>query len=182
MGREFAFLPERLVMGVLSSDERAEASAMNRLTEIFGALRFRSAPEPFRWTDYYCPEMGKDITRFYIAFERLVDPAQLAVIKRATNALELELAVDGKRRVNLDPGMLGTARFCLATTKDRSHRIPLSDGIYAELTLMFEKKEFKALPWTYPDWASEPVRLMLGELRKGLLEDLRKQGLLGSHA
>lgn len=182
MGKELAFLPELLVMGVLSADENAEALAMDILNELFGALRFRSVSEPFHWTDYYCPEMGKDIRRFYIAFERLVDPSQLSFIKRQTNSIELQLAVDGKRHINLDPGIMGTARFCLATTKDRSHRIPLSNGIYAELTLIFEKKEFRPLPWTYPDWASEPVRTMLSELRKGLLEDLRRQGLLAAHA
>ncbi|MCX8013397.1 MAG: DUF4416 family protein, partial [Rectinema sp.] len=151
MGMEHGFLKERLVMGVLSSDSQIEACTVARLVERYGALCFRSASEPFHWTDYYCPEMGNDIRRFYIAFERLVDPGELATIKRVTNAIEREMAVDGRRRVNLDPGMLGTARFCLATTKDRSHRIPLSNGIYAELTLIYERKEFRPLPWTYPD-------------------------------
>jgi hypothetical protein len=98
----------------------------------------------------------------------------LAAIKRQTNAIELKLARNGKRTVNLDPGMLGSARFCLATTKDHAHRIPLSDGIYAELTLIFEHGEFNALPWTYPDWASPPVRQMLSELRTALLADLKR--------
>ena len=122
--------------------------------------------------------MGENIFRSYWAFGELIDPSRLSMIKLSTNVIELRLAKNSCRLVNLDPGILGTARFCLATTKDRSHRIPLSDGIYAELTLIFEHREFKALPWTYPDWASEPVRKMMAELRAGLLGDLRHLHLL----
>ncbi len=178
MGLEKAFIPERLVVGVLSSDENAESAALDAMVELYGPLCFRSESAPFLWTTYYCPEMGEHILRSYWSFERLVDPSGLAVIKRDTNAVEQKLADHGSRKVNLDPGLLGTARFCLATTKDRSHRIPLAGGIYAELTLVFEHGEFRALPWTYPDWASEPVRRMLAELRAGLLADLRRQHLL----
>jgi hypothetical protein len=39
---------------------------------------------------------------------------------------------------------------------------------------MFEHGEFRALPWTYPDWASQPVRQMLSELRTALLADLKR--------
>lgn len=178
MGLEKAFIPERLVVGVLSSDENAETAALDAMIECYGPLCFRSERAPFLWTTYYCPEMGEHIFRSYWSFERLIDPSSLAAMKHATNAIEQKLADQGLRKVNLDPGMLGTARFCLATTKDRSHRIPLAGGIYAELTLVFEHGEFRALPWTYPDWASEPVRRMLAELRAGLLADLRRQHLL----
>jgi len=178
MGLEKTFTLERLVVGVLSSDETAEHAALEAMVELYGALCFRSEREPFLWTRYYCPEMGEYILRSYWSFERLVDPSTLAAIKHATDTIEQKLAENGSRKVNLDPGLLGTARFCLATTKDRSHRIPLAGGIYAELTLLFEHGEFKALPWTYPDWASEPVRRMLGELRGGLLADLRRQHFL----
>ncbi len=178
MGVEKTFLPERLVVGVLSSDDAVEQVALETLRARFGELCLRSEREEFRWTDYYRPEMGDKIMRSYWAFEDLVDPSSLAAIKRETDILEQKLARDGKRRINLDPGMLGTARFCLATTKDRSHRLPLAGGIYGELTLIYERGAFKALPWTYPDWASEPVRLMLAVERARLLDDLRRLHLL----
>ena len=178
MGLEKAFTPERLVIGVLSSNDETEHSALDALIGLYGPLRYQSEREPFLWTNYYCPEMGEPILRSYWAFERLIDPSTLAEIKRTTDALELRLADNGRRKVNLDPGILGTARFCLPATKDRSHRSPLAEGIYAELTLIFEHREFRTLPWTYPDWASPPVRTMLAELRTGLLDDLRQLHLL----
>ena len=178
MGIEKKFIPERLIVGVLSSDAEAEIAAIDAMIGLYGPLCFQSSKEPFLWTKYYCPEMGENIFRSYWAFGELIDPSRLSMIKLSTNVIELRLAKNSCRLVNLDPGILGTARFCLATTKDRSHRIPLSDGIYAELTLIFEHREFKALPWTYPDWASEPVRKMMAELRAGLLGDLRHLHLL----
>ncbi|MFA6365848.1 MAG: DUF4416 family protein [Candidatus Hydrogenedentales bacterium] len=167
MGRSGAFGKEILVMGVLSSDVGIEEAVLAELARLFGPAETVTPRQEFKWTDYYVHEMGEPIWRYYIQFRDFVDPSGLAVVKTRTNAIEAEFAAGGgRRRINLDPGLLAPGRFVLATTKDRAHRIALSDGIYAELTLIFEKKEFHALPWTYPDWASEPVRAMLGQWRK----------------
>ncbi|MDX9784733.1 MAG: DUF4416 family protein [Spirochaetia bacterium] len=167
MGKNKAFGREILVMGLLSVLERPEdEQALNAaLEQRFGSIRTHTRQELFQWTDYYNSEMGQPIWRSYIEFETLVDPSTLADIKRATNDIEERFALEGRRRVNLDPGLLAPGRFVLATTKDRAHRLALKDGIYAELTLIYEKKFFHALPWTYPDWASEPVRLLLAGWR-----------------
>ncbi|HPP13008.1 MAG TPA: DUF4416 family protein, partial [bacterium] len=58
-------------------------------------------------------------------------------------------------QVNLDPGYLDLARVVLFTTKDFSHRIYMSQGIYAEITLLFHQGKFQPLPWTYPDYQTE---------------------------
>jgi len=167
MGTSGAFGKEILVMGVLSSDVEIEEAVLAELARRFGPAEIVTPRQEFKWTDYYVREMGESIWRYYIQFRDFVDPSALAAIKTETNVIEAEFAADGgRRRINLDPGLLAPGRFVLATTKDRAHRIALSDGIYAELTLIFEKKEFHALPWTYPDWASEPIRTMLGQWRK----------------
>lgn len=163
---------ELLVMGVLYSDSESLIQAKKILESIFGPIAETTQEERFLWTDYYCPEMGETIYRSYLLFERSVDPSTLAYVKSTTNEIEMKLAHEGKRLVNLDPGMLGPGRFCLATTKDRSHRIPLGSGIFAELTLQYEKGKFHSLPWTYPDWASEPVRELLARWRKTLFKPL----------
>ena len=168
MGTGKAFGGEILVIGVLLSDAFADEEVMPALRECFGPVERVTVKEEFRWTDYYVPEMGSPIWRYYMEFRELVDPSELAAIKTITNAIEARFAAGEKRRINLDPGLLAPGRFVLATTKDRAHRIALSDGIFAELTLIFERKQFHALPWTYPDWASEPVRTMLALWRKRL--------------
>ena len=55
----------------------------------------------------------------------------------------------GKRRLNIDPGYIAQAHLILATGKGFSHRPYLRDGIYADLTLIFQDGTFRSLPWTY---------------------------------
>jgi hypothetical protein len=43
----------------------------------------------------------------------------------------------------------------------------LASGIFAELTLIYQKGEFCPLPWTYPDWASGKTRELLKKWRMG---------------
>ncbi|MDP2953277.1 MAG: DUF4416 family protein, partial [Chloroflexota bacterium] len=52
------------------------------------------------------------------------------------------------------------------TTKDRGHRIYLSEGIYAEVTLVWKRGEgFQPEEWTYPDYRTPEYRAILGEIR-----------------
>jgi hypothetical protein len=168
MGKNKEFGREILIIGLLSVLEHPEDTdrLLTTLSQYFGPIRTHTPRQLFQWTDYYNNEMGLPIWRSYIEFENLIDPSLLATIKLTTNEIEKRFSEEGRRRVNLDPGLLAPGRFVLATTKDRAHRLVLKDGIYAELTLIFEKKAFHALPWTYPDWASEPVRLLLAGWRK----------------
>ena len=48
-----------------------------------------------------------------------------------------------KRPVNIDPGYINESRLILASTKDFSHRIYLRDGIYAEVTLNYRKRQIR---------------------------------------
>jgi hypothetical protein len=174
MGKTSSFPPERLVLGILSSPEARGAGELEReLSSRFGP--FERGPElPFPWSGYYDAEMGGRPARSFAAFARLVDPSTLPDIKKWTNELELRLArAGGGRLYNLDPGLLSLPRFVLATTKARPHRIPLGSGIYGELTLMFDSGDYRPLPWTYPDWASEEYRAYLRGLRKELLAEAR---------
>jgi len=171
MGTGKPFGKEILVMGILQGDEEEDSIAIAALEEIFGPVESITKKEEFRWTDYYQKEMGHLLFRYYMEFRDLVDPSLLAGIKQKTNDLEVRFSEGGRRRINLDPGILAPGRFVLATTKDRAHRIALGQGIYGELTLIYERGEFHALPWTYPDWASEPVRTMLACWRKRLFRN-----------
>jgi hypothetical protein len=165
MGSERPFRKERLVVGVLRSPAFARERIEEGLAGLFGIVDYRGPEFPFEWSRYYEAEMGPGLLRTFWSFAQLFDPSGLPAIKRRTDALEASWASDGKRPVNLDPGLLSLGRFSLATTKDRSHRIPLGDGIYAELTLRYESGCYRPLPWTYPDWQSPPYLAVLEELR-----------------
>lgn len=111
--------------------------------------------------------------RFFIVFEDLVDPSRLAWMKHTTNDMEIRFSEDGCRKINLDPGILSADNFILATTKDRSHRVPLSDGMYAEVTLMYASGQFNALPWTYADYRSDEFRALFKRFRQDYLQQRR---------
>jgi hypothetical protein len=176
MGTIHSFATEQLVVAVLSSRPGILPEARKALEDLYGPVGFASEPVPWGFTTYYDREMGPGILRLFWAFDRLVDPAELASIKLATNRIEDALREDDGRKLNLDPGMLSHSRFVLATTKDGAHRIPLRDGIYAEVTLVFERGGFRPLPWTYPDYRSDGVRAVLKTIRDRYRERLRGAG------
>jgi hypothetical protein len=70
------------------------------------------------------------------------------------------------RPVNLDPGCVSAGKLVLATTKDREHRIYLSEGIYAEVTLTYRKNGFRPVATTYPDYRSEAYLAFFNEVRR----------------
>lgn len=160
------FKPDKLVMPILISRKHMRLSLLEELQTRYGPVDYISIDLPFTYTHYYDEEMGIPITRFFISFLRLVDPGSLARIKGETNQLESRFAEAGKRKVNIDPGLLNLSRFVLASGKDGSHRIPLSDGVFAEVTLVYEKGSYRPLKWTYPDYRSEEYLNILADIRK----------------
>jgi hypothetical protein len=154
MGEIRPFGSEKLIFGILFCEEKQLVQVKELLEAEFGEIDGESPVSDFVYTDYYNPEMGNAIKRCFVSFETLVQPDQLAGIKIRSNGLEENFLADSSRMVNLDPGLLNLSRLILASTKNNAHRVPLSDGIYAEITLLYRKGGFVSLPWTYPDFRS----------------------------
>jgi hypothetical protein len=159
----------KLFMGILYSDEELLRQAIRALEKEYGPIDCRSEPMPFDVTDYYQEEMGGPILRMFVSFEDLVDPERLAEIKIRTNEIESELAADGRRKVNLDPGYMDVCKVVLASAKYNGQKIYLSHGIYADPTLRYEKGHFHPYPWSFPDFQDdryERTFLLIRELYK----------------
>lgn len=178
MGNEREFTPSLLVMGLLITDLSLLSSLTEELVSRFGPVKAMSESSRFEFTDYYDQEMGGKPWRLYLCFEQLVDPSTLADIKKWTNALEKDWEREGRRTCNLDPGLLTLSSLILATTKSRSHRIPLRHGIHAEVTLLYQAGAFSCLPWTYQDYRSEEVHTLLKAWRDGYHKQLKQAGYL----
>lgn len=161
-------LPAKLVVRFLFRDSAPQGQALKALVERFGPLDFLSAPDPFPHTSYYDREMGEGLMRQTAAFLNLAALVSLPDIKLQTNEIEKELSQEERRRVNIDPGLLNEERFILATGKNFTHRIYLREGIYADLTLIFQKGAYRPLPWTYPDYRESEFLHQLAVLRKKL--------------
>jgi hypothetical protein len=179
MSQPRAPLPAKLIAGLLFRDLDAQRCALEALEEHFGALDLLTEPEAFTFTTYYDREMGPGLLRQTVAFLHLLPPDRLADAKLATNTMEQELARNRQRRVNIDPGLLSEERLVLATGKNYTHRIYLRDGVYADLTLIYQKGRYRALPWTYPDYQTPRLLHFFAVLRQKLI--FQRHGRLPVH-
>lgn len=140
------------------------------LVSHFGEIDHESAMTNFTFTDYYAPEMGRQLCRCWLSFRARPPLVRLAELKLKTNGIEDEYRDSaGNRRINLDPGLVTRHNLVLATTKDYSHRIYLGRGIFAEVTLIYAHGEFQTLPWTYPDYQLPETRAFFARVRQALL-------------
>ncbi|MFQ5709278.1 MAG: DUF4416 family protein [bacterium] len=146
--------PVKLFVGILYSDKSLLQTAVQWLQERFGAIDYRSPSFEFNVTDYYAEEMGTPIFRKFVSFFDLINPKEIVPIKIATNAIEEQLAVAGRRKVNLDPGYMDHNKVILASAKFNSQKIYLNGGIYADPTLWYEKGKFLPYPYSFPDFKS----------------------------
>jgi hypothetical protein len=164
-------LPDPVLLVVATFGRHADALtwAAEHLEDLFGPVGLFSQTYEFRHTSYYEATMGPQLSKRFLAFQNLVAADCLATLKLQTNRLEKELAGSGRfpepRPLNLDPGLLSLGKFLLATTKDQAHRIYLSDGIFAEVTLRYDTGAFEPWPWTYADYREPFVRSFLKEAR-----------------
>lgn len=161
-----------LFSGVLSSIGFPE-EIRGDLEREFGEISYISPSFPFTFTDYYDEEMGTPIERFFICFSTLITPDILADVKSFTNRIEEKYAVDGKRKINLDPGTMSVGNVVLATTKNRAHRIAIGKNLFAEVTLIYHHKGFESFSWTYADYRSPEIQTVLLEMRKRYLSVLK---------
>lgn len=166
--------PAKLVVSVLLGDKGRLPQIAATMQEMFGALDMISPWMDFHYTKYYQAEMGALLFRRIFAFKHLVSQSQLAFIKRQTNEVEQSLALDGRRCVNIDPGYLLNERFVLATGKNYAHRIYIGQGIYADLTLVYQKGRYQPLQWTYPDYQADDMQAFLIKVRKKYGADLTR--------
>lgn len=181
---------------IISRRPHAFDWSRRQLTTLWGPLAETSEPMPFEASGYYTREMGTGLSKILVAAVQPRDPAELARWKTATNRLEAEYAALQRRPepgqgepeqtepeqaeagqaelrpLNLDPGYISQSKLVLATVKDRDHRLYLSDGIFAEVTLRYLRSGWTDNPWTYPDYRTAPVKTFANECRARLRRHL----------
>jgi hypothetical protein len=166
--------PAKLVTGIILKDKELIEPVAYELTGKFGPADIISSWFAFDYTSYYEAEMGFPLFRRMIAFKTLIEQVDLAGIKNVTNGIEFKYSKQGKRTVNIDPGYMLCERFVLATGKNYTHRVYIGNGIYADLTLIYQEKGFKTLPWTYPDYADDNMIEYLNNVRKKYIDDIKR--------
>jgi hypothetical protein len=171
----------KLISSLFCPDEDLLGRVIQEMEGHFGPADWKSEKLVFDRTRYYANEMGWPLYRRFISFSRLIAQDALVGVKLLTNTLENGHLAETGRTINIDPGYVSLERVILATGKNYIHRIYLSRGIYADLTLVYHAGTFKPLSWTYPDYADEKVIRYFNTVRAEYLHSLR-EGRKGYHA
>ena len=167
-----------LVVAAFSRYGEALDWARQQIIDHWGPLAVESPRFAFTETKFYEPTMGGDLLKTFVACQQLIEPDELVEIKHRANELEDQYCDTANyaelRPLNLDPGYLTEAKFVLATTKDRDHRLYLRRGIFAEVTLSFHHGKWQARPWTYPDYCRSEYHEFLVQCRDYFRAQRRK--------
>lgn len=164
----------KLLTSIFSPEKKLIEEVIERMGSLLGPVDWKSPWMFFDRTRYYEKEMGWPLHRLFITFQNLIRPEHLVDIKIKTNNLEMEYLYEGRRRINIDPGYISLERLVLATGKNYTHRIYLSKGIYADLTLVFNKGSFRPLDWTYKDYAGNQLIEYLNQEREKYKKSIRR--------
>jgi hypothetical protein len=166
--------PVKLFVAILWSDEKFLQEALDHLREKWGKIDFSGPDHPFDITDYYEPEMGKELKRRLVSFSELVNPESIREAKLICNEIEESLKGNSGRRVNLDIGYLDHNKVVLASAKAAGQKIYLGDGIYADLIARYSKGRYQPFEWTFLDFKNGRYDKELGEIRTKYLGQLRE--------
>ena len=115
--------PVKLVVAVLCSNPDALAKSCEGLRSRRGGIDHQGAARPFNLTDYYEKEMGTELGRSILSFDRLASPDELVDFKHECVELEHSLAESsGQRAVNLDRAISTTASWCSPRSRPRARK------------------------------------------------------------
>ena len=141
MARVQKVLPGRLVLSIIYSSIDALADSLDLLERQFSRVQFETVDIPYSNEEKYTEMVARD---------------NLPQIKDICSRIEANFAdrVDDFifRTVNIDPGILTPDNLVIASHREYNHRVYLSNGVFAEMALIFARGEFRRLPWTSPNY------------------------------
>ena len=122
--------------------------------------------------EYYSKEMGNNLKRVLVFEKCPLERLKLVGLKKLSFKVEESFRAGG-RTANIDPGYLGLEHVVLSSFKPYAHRMSLSERVYGELELIYERKEWITLPWTYPDYAACETQQIFTDERTRLKKAIR---------
>ena len=161
-------------VAVMYGNQTEREQLQGILQERFGAL-LGCGPEysVAEFTGYYRKEFGDQLRKQFWVFSTAFSVEDFHQHKVWSNSLEVPKGAE-QRTVNIDPGYLAPSKLVLFSTKNFSHRVYLGNGIYGEVTLLYEHGKFRFLPWTYPDYQWEENVRFLWQMRSQIVAMARR--------
>lgn len=165
-----------LIVAHFSRYPEALSWSQKELSARFGQVVIGSELFPFEETTFYNRTMGDNLQVQLLCFSELISPEQISLIKNFSNELEKKYKNQThhleSRPINIDPGYITSSKLVLASTKDASHRIYLTKGIFAEPTLAYMNGHWKSFDWTYPNYRRTDYQAFLDKCRQIYLDKL----------
>ena len=158
--------PVKYIVGILTNNIDLKDHVIHNLADFLGQADYVSDWYEFNQTNFYAAEMGGDLKRCFISFEKLLEPELLYKAKILCNKVEDQFRKDKKRQINLDPGYIDHYKIVLASGKYGGHKIAMVKGCWADFIMMYSKGTWKPMPWCFPDFASGIYDKDLLEIRR----------------
>ena len=158
--------PSKYIVAILTSDTELQEHVIHNLCDFLGETDYISKWYPFDNTNYYGAEMGNNLQRCLVSFEKLQPPELIYKAKIWSKKIEDEFKDNEKRKVNLDPGYIDFFKVVLASNKYGNHKIAISKGCWADFIMMYSKGKWNPMPWCFPDFASGIYDKDLIEIRR----------------
>ncbi len=169
-------VPVLVMVSILHPAGEVVAPVRDSLVSLFGPVGLESGSWPFDLSGYYGKEMGEDLERIWLCFERLNGADLLPDWKHSCASVEKEFSREGSRAFNLDPGYMDHGKLVLASFKEAPDKLYMGRGVYAHTCLRFRFGGFHAPDHSFPDFADGRFDSFMKQARsyyKGLLRELR---------
>lgn len=143
-----------LLIAIMYSNKETYNKVKTILTEKFGEIKKQSNEYNFdQFTNYYEKEMGKNLVKIFLIFNKEIDKQDLIKIKQQTTNIEKQFSENNKRTINLDPGYVNEKELVLASfKKGTNYKEDLGEGVYAHKVLEFKNQKAEIFWHTFPDY------------------------------
>ena len=158
--------PVKLFVAAIYAREDALRAAVRLMESAWGEIDHTGADRHFDLTDYYEPEMGKNLRRRLFSFRKLFPPERLGEAKHVANDIEDKFAAENARIINLDVGYLDLNKIVLASFKGAGQKIYLGGGAWADMTARYRGGRYQPFEWTFPDFRDGRYDEELRTIRK----------------
>jgi len=143
-----------LIIAIMYSDKELYSKVKNILIDKYGSISKESTPYDFdKFTSYYEKEMGKELLKCFLIFEKEIEKKDLIQVKKEITEIEKEFSVDDNRQINLDPGYVNDHELVLASFKSgTNYKEDLGNGVYAHKVLEVKDGKIERYWHTFPDY------------------------------
>lgn len=166
----------QLIAFVLQRGAEWDPLVVKILEDAWGPLRYRGKLFAFDQTDYYVPEMGENLYRGVVSFEKCIPPETIALEKARSNALELApdvASASGMRHVNIDIGYMDLDKVVLPSYKRGPYKLYAGEGVWLDMLLTYSKGVFHPTAWAFEDFKRNPYQHDLQLIRERWRKSVR---------